>query len=835
MVLLDENHSQLARCREDSLMAKHWAAEDSQFEEELDRWNEFRRHQEIRRQYRHRISWLWDRDTFEELSYTLTKLNEWREFEAFQRMNVSRAKLSTEHTRSQMEWARQHDVDFRSRHLGGHWRRRVIDERSDADRAQNYLSWVRHEFDEILKEEAMVTHAPILQQELEKKLMTQAHNVYQDLVRLGGTHCNPLQLPPEWKSHSRRLLALNSETTRLLEERWQWKEFLTWRQDTWEMKGTAMVKTHVYIEQKAKLTWEAYISGDNGKSQERSQAKTRLEVELWEDYVIYRHLNVEKAHSWADCQRLIWEHAQEQLMHFPASKMVNEYEEITYAEDEVNARKWMEVAQEDIIVVEKQLELAQQQLAHVYEQRSRKVSEQQGTMEQPTSTTSTAAPQAQAPVPLKRKASESTETCQIAATQQRGDSQKPLAYNDLQQAEIIRDEAAFGVAHSPIPSSLPDIVGPSSGASAQGHVVYAKTHPPLTSDHDVNLGSSKPKVPSSPLCQSETLGVSNEEFCKGALMTEEQLATIATALSPTRTQGPLLDHVASKTTSSSLSSSHQLDLTNTKKRSTSRHLKTLHPDKIVEGHRKRKSDDSEQTEPSSKKLKLAVNLGEHIDLKKIGSDTETQTPAKTVARVSLGDKVKARVDCLGPGSQKGRSDEANTDGPPTKRLKLSFSTCNNEEDLNEEQHSQQEESVASEHEVYVQSQDPTSSREGSISRKKRDIEEAKEVNQRTGMAKHGRQETEQNGTCHTQLQSAVSSNNTHSQLSVILPGPQGLQITGAARKPPEPTIFENNPTIPASLRRSERIKQKSTSTTKNNLAPGLKQTSRIGKLKQRSR
>ena len=810
-------------------MAKHWAAEDSQFEEELKRWNNFRLHQEIRRQYRHRISWLWDRDTYEELSDTLTKLNEWREFEAFQRMKVSRAKLITEDIRSQMEWARQHDVDFRSRHLGGHWRRRVIDERSDADRAQNYLNWVRREFDKILKEEAIVTHAIVLQQELEKKLMTQAQNVYRDLVRLEGTHCKSLHLPPEWKSHSQRLLALNSETTRLLEERWQWKEFLTWRQDTWEMNGTAMVKTHLYIERKAKLKGEVYVSGDNGKPEERSQSETRPEVELWEDYVMYRQSNVEKAHSWADCQRLIWEHAQEQLMHFPASKVVNEYEEVTYAEDELNARKWMELAQEDIIVAEKQLQLAQQQLVHVSEQPSKNVSEQQGTIEQPTLITSTVASQAQSPVSLKRKASESTEPCQIAAKRQRGDSQESIAYNETQQAEGFRDETAFGVVQSLISSLPPETIGPSSGASAQGNVVHAETHPPLTSNYDISSGANSSQEPSSPRCQSETWGASNEGFCKGALMMEEHLVTIATALSPTRTQGPLLDHMASKTVLSSFSSSHQLDLTNSNKRSTSRLFETSQPDKIVEGHRKRKNDDSEQIEPSSEKLKLAVDPNEENDLQERGSNTETQSLAEIVARVSPGDGVKARMDNLEAGSQKRKSDEANSDGPPTKRLKLSFSTCNNGEDMKEGQRSQQGKSIASELEVHDQSQGPTSSRKGVPWRKKRDTKQVRDVNQRTGVAKHKCQETKQNGTRHTQQQSAVSSNDTLSHSSVILPGPQ------TAQKPAKPTSLEVNRAITAPLRRSERIKQKSTSTTKITLAPGLKQVSRTENVKQRSR
>jgi hypothetical protein len=116
-------------------------------------------------------------------------------------------------------------------------------------------------------------------------------------------------------------------------------------------------------------------------------------------------------------------------------------------------------------------------------------------------------------------------------------------------------------------------------------------------------------------------------------------------------------------------------------------LKTLQPEKIVEVHRKRKNDDSEQTEPLSKKLKLAVYPGEYNGLKKRGSTTETQNPAEIVAYVSSGDEVNARMDCLEAGSQKRRVDEANTDRPPAKRLKLLSSTCNNEEDMKEVQRS----------------------------------------------------------------------------------------------------------------------------------------------------
>jgi hypothetical protein len=76
-------------------------------------------------------------------------------------------------------------------------------------------------------------------------------------------------------------------------------------------------------------------------------------------------------------------------------------------------------------------------------------------------------------------------------------------------------------------------------------VAHAVTHPPLTSGYEISSGAGRSQEPSSPRCQSETLGASNEGFCKGALMMEEHLATIVAALSPARIQGPLLDHMAS--------------------------------------------------------------------------------------------------------------------------------------------------------------------------------------------------------------------------------------------------------------------------------------------------
>lgn len=52
----------------------------------------------------------------------------------------------------------------------------------------------------ILKEESEVLAAEsLLRVEFEVKLENQARAVYEDLVRLGWTHCIPVQRPPCWK------------------------------------------------------------------------------------------------------------------------------------------------------------------------------------------------------------------------------------------------------------------------------------------------------------------------------------------------------------------------------------------------------------------------------------------------------------------------------------------------------------------------------------------------------------------------------------------------------------------------------------------------------------
>ena len=384
-------------------MACHWGAEDDRFEAELTLWNDFSNSRQKRQHLALPIFWLHDGEVDKKLSNILAKLNEWREFEAYHQREVGIAQKYKESTRRLMEQSRQLGGTALEGFLeGGIWRSNLINRQSSVDEAEKLQTWIRSQSNEILKEvDEVMMKTLSLRDALEEKLRNQAQTVYQDLVKLGGSHCKPARIPPQWKSSSNRIYDLNSETTRLLEERQQWSDFLHWRREGLDLNGDSIVGKQTSSKKNTDFTLEGYVFGDNESSKDPMPTGSRKDLKLWVDYVAYRQLDLDKARSWAECQHIVWEYGQAQRMHLSANDCEQNMTS-NHSGKDPHDPYWMERAEEDAFAAEERLRQAQQQLIRVAEQlhqmEADQISRQQVLTQQPSIPGTNGGPQ-QNPLP----------------------------------------------------------------------------------------------------------------------------------------------------------------------------------------------------------------------------------------------------------------------------------------------------------------------------------------------------------------------------------------------------------------------------------------------------
>lgn len=336
----------------------HWTRESVRFSDELDRWKEFQDYQHRNPQLSPLQTAFDTVDVDRSLKAILLRLNAWREFEVYHQCKVDNRMMLT--WRNRQSLARLFEKEATSELLGeqaldrhldedaiseppaskqeiqsniGGWLEELYPRQMDYEASQKQLTCIEDQAFEILSEaSASLEGAPLLCQQLEKKMEEQTNCVYQQLLLLEARPSHAPQPSSSTALFVQRILHWESETRRLLKEHREWRIFLRWR------RSQANANTSVNAE-------------------EQQSNKCHVDLALWFDYVTYQESEVNKAKSWVSC----WQRLQRSV--------VKEIEDLTKAGEPTpggtieSTRTYVERFQQDVRTAEARLRSAQQQLA----------------------------------------------------------------------------------------------------------------------------------------------------------------------------------------------------------------------------------------------------------------------------------------------------------------------------------------------------------------------------------------------------------------------------------------------------------------------------------------
>ena len=327
----------------ENLTLHHWSEECSRFDEELERWNEFRDYQR-NKELPPLLKTAFDSEsTDQRLMKILIRLNDWREFQHYQQVKVGRATMLTwKITRAIEKIVRKeaisdnatpsHEISYElDTCLDKLFRRQ-----RDLETSEKQLTWIESQIPAILSEAcASLESAHPLQRQLDIKLEQQVNAFYQELKILEARPDHPVQIACEPVGFAQKICHWGSEVSRLMHQLWEWKIFLKWRR----MQPSESKPAHL-------------------EEQESSERSSNLQI--WVDYVTYRRFQLDRTRSWAaSWQRLLKKDENEMKT---APKDLG----LIFLQDSITmAREYVERFQQDIYTAESQVQLAEQQLAEL--------------------------------------------------------------------------------------------------------------------------------------------------------------------------------------------------------------------------------------------------------------------------------------------------------------------------------------------------------------------------------------------------------------------------------------------------------------------------------------
>ena len=328
------------------LMFQHWSKESEYFDEELTRWKEFRTHQQTAENHR----WLkidFDPNaTDPRLANILVKLNDWREFQNYQQMKVSRYALSIRRHLKDIMGDETVSAEAASRPNFQCLTDRSLDRffglQMALESSENLLTWVEGQIPEILAETSPTLEAStLLQRKFETDLEQQAHAFHHKLLSLEARPDRSVQAPGHSLGFTRKICHWGLETTRLMKDLWEWRVFLKWR------------RTNMY---------------KSGTSNLEGQASNRLSshVQVWVDFVAFRQYELDRTRNWVD----IW---QRMLPEKENALMTSEEGDLGQDSSQGQptiVRSYVKAFEQDVHTVEARLRSANQQLAQLSSQQS---------------------------------------------------------------------------------------------------------------------------------------------------------------------------------------------------------------------------------------------------------------------------------------------------------------------------------------------------------------------------------------------------------------------------------------------------------------------------------
>ena len=283
-ILDDDGKLQGTVALDENLTLHHWMNEHARFEEELDRWKDFRSHQQTL-EHKSLLRLTFDRGSIEQkLISILVKLNDWREFQCYQQeVKVRKALMliwrSTEDIKRiingetiSTEFPSRPEMEYVMENYFRYSQVFLRQKRLETSRTQ--LAWIESQILEILVEACTSLEADVsLQQQLEMKLQQQANSFDQELKYLKARHVRSVQSPHQSAEIAQKLCHWGSEITRLMHEHFEWEMFVAWREKRSTTEETASVGEKV----------------SNGHSSD---------LQIWEDYVLYRQTRLHGARNW---------------------------------------------------------------------------------------------------------------------------------------------------------------------------------------------------------------------------------------------------------------------------------------------------------------------------------------------------------------------------------------------------------------------------------------------------------------------------------------------------------------------------------------------------------
>ena len=351
---------------EASSLAWQWAAEKKRHVEELRRWQDFLDSQQRRREHHPEFAREeeMERQRYPhdpQLTASLKKLTDWKEYQAYFQRGIDRLKRGMERARRAVEAIQRKDpeVVVNNGKVRGtsheDWLRTIERQREKLAAEGKRLEWVKKQLPAVLSEcAASLTELPLSHRQMEERSELEAKQVYTTLVDTGGRPSHPVRPVPdiqdiEYKDEDLHVLChWEGEWSQFEEELREWKKFLDYRQKK-ETDG----KTEVELEK-------------------RKSAESPTQVDLWEDYRAYQHLEVENAKQWVEFWQRQVEHFQQkedncarqakQAEKDSTRQAMEDYAYRHHSEAE-EMRSYLEEARKQVKPAEMRLQWVEQQLA----------------------------------------------------------------------------------------------------------------------------------------------------------------------------------------------------------------------------------------------------------------------------------------------------------------------------------------------------------------------------------------------------------------------------------------------------------------------------------------
>lgn len=332
---------------DEDLTVHHWKTECVRFEEELDRWKEFRDIQPDMEGYP-LLKFTFNPGNMDQrLVKILVRLNDWRGFQYYyQRVKVGNAlELMWQSMRDMKrimdeeampdETASSSEVAYKLEKCCGQGFRDQLDLKT----SRKQLAWVESQIPEILAESCASLEAdPLLHRQLEMKLERQANDFDQELENLEARPVRSLQSPSQSSRLCQRIRHWGAETTRLMQEREEWKIFMRWRKQQLR-------------------TEEAAITAEQVPSERSS------DLRIWTDYVSYRRHQLDRSQRWVAGLQMLLKIRENKMNTSPRIQLLMLDAAISWL------RAYVEKSQRDIQTAEIQVRSAEEQLAEFSSQR----------------------------------------------------------------------------------------------------------------------------------------------------------------------------------------------------------------------------------------------------------------------------------------------------------------------------------------------------------------------------------------------------------------------------------------------------------------------------------